>query len=278
MSWKACGYVKELRDGLTITEKFVLLVLAEYHRTDEKLAWPSVDTLASDCLMTERGTRQILQRLQDKGFILRTIGGGRGHMNGYQIAGVDYKNPEPQTLNVQTPFLDSVNETRHSHAVKGERNPAQPCSAIRKEPVLEPVLESNGGTAPPDSQDFHPHQYAAKIIDDLQLAGYPIVNNRQNIEAISGRHAALVRGGISASGAYQKILSKALDDSEAGVLINSFYFLDGQRGTDGNGKQQTSASAQRTLNNRRNLVEAVRRHVGQTARPDGTERENRTHD
>ena len=51
MSWKATAYVKELREGLTVTDKFVLLMLAEYHRTDDKLTWPSASTLALDCLL-----------------------------------------------------------------------------------------------------------------------------------------------------------------------------------------------------------------------------------
>lgn len=136
MSWKASGYVKELRDGLTVTDKFVLLVLAEYHRTDEKLSWPSVATLADDCLMTERGVRQILARLVKNGFIMRSqTGNGRGNISGYKIVGLDIKKGELETVNGCAPFK----ETLHSHAVKGERNPAQPAYRNKEEPVLEPV-------------------------------------------------------------------------------------------------------------------------------------------
>lgn len=136
MSWKASGYVKELREGLSVTEKFVLLILAEYHRTDEKLAWPSVATLAADCLMTERGVQQILARLIEKEFIVRSqTGGGRGHISGYRIVGVDGKKDEQQTPNGHA----GNTETPHSHSVKGERNPAQPTYRNKEEPVLEPV-------------------------------------------------------------------------------------------------------------------------------------------
>lgn len=138
MSWKASGYVKELRQGLTVTEKFVLLTLADYHRTDDKLAWPSVATLAADCLMTERGVQQILARLIENGFIFKTKeGGGRGNVAGYQIAGVDVRKDEPQTPN-------GYAENRVSPqggALKGERNPAQPTSAIRKEPIEPDELD-----------------------------------------------------------------------------------------------------------------------------------------
>lgn len=147
MSWKASGFVKELRDGLTVTEKFVLLVLAEYHRTDEKLAWPSVATLAGDCLMTERGVRQILSRLVENGFLLRSqTGNGRGNISGYQIVGLDVKKEEPETVNSCAPF----NETRHSHAEKGERNPAQPAYRNKEEPVLEPIKQPDTSPSTPE--------------------------------------------------------------------------------------------------------------------------------
>lgn len=128
MSWKASGYVKELRDNLTITEKFVLLVLADYHNTEMASSWPSMPTLASDCLMTERAVQQIVHRLAEKKFICRAIGGGRGRINGYSIAGVDY--PAPTNGVLETPNVQTVLKTPHSQ----RRNPAQPRNAIRKEP------------------------------------------------------------------------------------------------------------------------------------------------
>ncbi len=87
MSWKATGYVKELREGLSVTEKFVLLVLADHHRTDDKGAWPSLRTLASDCLMTERGVQQIIARLVEGEFLEKISGCGRGNVSGYRIIG-----------------------------------------------------------------------------------------------------------------------------------------------------------------------------------------------
>lgn len=134
MSWKASGYVKELRKGLTVTEKFVLLILAEYHSTEHKAAWPSVATLAADCLMTERGVQQILMRLIENKFIVRSKSpGGRGNIGSYQIVGVDVKTPkgEPDSLNSDAGFKD---ETLHSQSIKGERNPAQPTLCNKEEP------------------------------------------------------------------------------------------------------------------------------------------------
>ena len=146
MSWKATGYVKELRDGLSCNEKFVLLLLAEYHRTDEKSAWPSVSTLAKDSLMTDRGVQQILARLEENGFIVKKSGCGRGNVSGYQIVGVDLEKDEPQTSNDGAVFIERTvhrcdvkgEQTLHSHVV----NHAQPASAIRKEPKEPKSRES----------------------------------------------------------------------------------------------------------------------------------------
>lgn len=135
MSWKASGYVKELREDITVTEKFVLLVLAEYHNTEKKAAWPSVATLAADCLMTERGVQQILTRLTQKKFIIRSRSvGGRGNVSAYQIVGVDTPKGEIQTVNGDAGFRE---QNPHSGAEKGERNHAQPTVCNKEEPVLE---------------------------------------------------------------------------------------------------------------------------------------------
>ena len=159
MSWKATAYVKDLREGLSVTDKFVLLILAEYHNTEHKSTWPSIRTLADDCLMTERGVQQIMARLEANGFIKRTAGCGRGNVSGYQIGGVDYKKGEPQTTNVETPFVETSNERVNETSVKGERNPAQPAIPYKErtggtgEPVIEPVSVSLKRFQPPTLEE-----------------------------------------------------------------------------------------------------------------------------
>jgi hypothetical protein len=132
MSWKATAFVKELRRNLTVTEKFVLLILAEYHRTDDKLTWPAVSTLADDCLLTERGVLQILERLEGKGFIVRVRGGGRGNRTSYQIVGVDLKKGAQESVNGCAVNVETLSKTLNVCAV----NPAQPESCNKDERVL----------------------------------------------------------------------------------------------------------------------------------------------
>jgi Helix-turn-helix domain len=112
MSWEATGYVKKIKIGLSVNEKFVLMILADYHRTRERSAWPSSQTLAEDCLMTKRGVQQILARLEENGFIVKTSGCGRGNVNGYKIVGLDVEE-ETSSDNV-------LSEQQSKHKITGD--------------------------------------------------------------------------------------------------------------------------------------------------------------
>jgi Helix-turn-helix domain len=87
MSWKATAFVKDLTTNLSCTEKLVLLVLADYHHTQKKAAWPSIPLLAKECLTTERNLYRILGRLEEKQFITRNVESGK--LSEYRICGLD---------------------------------------------------------------------------------------------------------------------------------------------------------------------------------------------
>jgi Helix-turn-helix domain len=130
MSWKATGYVKDLCDNLTITEKFTLLVLADYHSTDERASWPALDTLAKDCLMNKRSLRRILTRLEEKQFVVRTSGCGRGNVSGYKIVGVDIAKRDTVSPFISVKGDKKGTEKGTLEVIKGD--PAG--TPIRKEP------------------------------------------------------------------------------------------------------------------------------------------------
>ncbi len=129
MSWKGTAFVKEIRSGLTVTEKFVLLMLGEYHHSESRSTWPSIQTIAQDCLMTERAVQGILSRLEQKEFIKRDLGGGRGRTTAYKIVGLDCKKGELETVITGSPINKDIGQ-------KGERNPEpsgnKPCTAMQR--------------------------------------------------------------------------------------------------------------------------------------------------
>lgn len=168
MSWKATAFVKELRANLIVTEKFVLLMLAEYHRTDDKLSWPSIATLSHDCLMEERSIRQILARLEEKRFIRRELGGGRGRITAYQIAGLDYINPASETVNTETVFPETLSETVFPHVV----NPASGTSPYKEALVsldtpVKPSVEKKKACRIPE--EFVPNEDHYQLAKSLAL-------------------------------------------------------------------------------------------------------------
>ena len=76
MSHAATNYVKHLvrapnGEKITASEKAVLGQLADDHREELGVAWPSLRNLAKRCCLSERQTRRIITRLECKGVLRR---------------------------------------------------------------------------------------------------------------------------------------------------------------------------------------------------------------
>jgi hypothetical protein len=70
MSWHATAWVKDLQqcpDGARLSrgQKLLLFVLADYHNTTVKQAWPSVHTIACESLLSMSQTRRDLLYLEE---------------------------------------------------------------------------------------------------------------------------------------------------------------------------------------------------------------------
>jgi hypothetical protein len=182
--------------------------------------------------MTTRGVQQILVRLEEKDFIRRQIGGGRGNVTAYQIVGIDVLKGEPQTANSHSVNVDSVNETLHSHAV----NPAQPCNAIRNEPVLEP----NGETPP----DLEPLQYADGLLERIQLP-----KAFKNKMAVTHSIEILEKSGRSRLASFEFLQAQALDAIARGERVDAFWFDDGKWRGNGKPNRTNTVQVERYNNN-----------------------------
>jgi hypothetical protein len=76
MSHKASAYMRELTKApngefLTRNEKLFGLILADYHQAGTRHTFPSLSTLAADCLMDERSARRVLHSMERKGIVKR---------------------------------------------------------------------------------------------------------------------------------------------------------------------------------------------------------------
>jgi hypothetical protein len=134
VSWKATAYVKGLgRDRVTAAEKLLLFVLADYHNTATKAAWPSLPLLAGEALISRSTARRLLRSLEEKRLLRWEKGIGRGVLSVYRFVEVD-ENEELIKGSILTPFSDGKGSK------KGSKKGVKSAPPIRKEPVLEPVL------------------------------------------------------------------------------------------------------------------------------------------
>lgn len=131
------------------TDKLVLLALADY-ANDAFECWPSIDALAAKCSLKERGTRQIIRRLEAAGWLSVVVGGGRHACNRYTI------NPAPHaplvtdkpgtTCPVQSAERGhSTTERGHSTTLNPAPHAPEPSRTI-KEPAAAAAREQEEPT------------------------------------------------------------------------------------------------------------------------------------
>ena len=85
MSFQATGWAKKTTGHGSQAEKFVLLILADYAHPKTNLCWPTIKTLAEDCMTSERTVKRCLQSLQDRGLITRLSRGNQHQLSYYRI-------------------------------------------------------------------------------------------------------------------------------------------------------------------------------------------------
>ena len=120
MSWKATAHVKELRQApggqnITCTEKLILFVLADCYNEDYHQAWPSVQRLAKDALISERHARRVLRTLEAKGLVQVMKRHGMGHTNAYRFPGYSPDVTEFDTDNMSGLSSSNPGQAKHRH-------------------------------------------------------------------------------------------------------------------------------------------------------------------
>ena len=138
MSWKAAGIVKDINEGISASEKLLLLILADYYNDSTGQCNPAQRTLAKQCLMSPRTLIRALQHLESTGFIKVVRGHGLTHdFNQYDMlcirqsanltlsqsaktaspqsdtSGVKAKVTSPRTKRVATVIKETVIELRN---------------------------------------------------------------------------------------------------------------------------------------------------------------------
>lgn len=156
MSWEACGKVLKI-DCLKSTDKFVLLVLAQYSSSETQSCWASMKSLARDCGCTSNTVRSAIERLIEKKLIKEVIerpGKTTIYVLDYERMDIlKRREPDRRPLQILNP---SNNLTpSKSGGVKGTPDGGRYQGQIEPEP--EPATPSNSEDVPPS--DFEPLQF-----------------------------------------------------------------------------------------------------------------------
>lgn len=88
MSIRYVATVLDHVDGLTATEKLVLVALADYTSDDTRECWPSIATIARRACCDRRTAQRRLKVLEARGLIERAIGGhqyGKNSASRYRL-------------------------------------------------------------------------------------------------------------------------------------------------------------------------------------------------
>lgn len=86
MSWQASAHVAEIVEGISRSEKLVLMVLANRHNPDTGRCDAAVPRIARESLMSVRTCQASLSRLEEKGFV--RIEKRPGFTNQYWLLGL----------------------------------------------------------------------------------------------------------------------------------------------------------------------------------------------
>jgi Helix-turn-helix domain len=117
------------------SERMLLLALADNANDAGGRCFPSVETLARKCCLSERQVQRVLRSLEEGGWILVEFGNGRHVTNQYQIVveKVAYTPPvspvtpwgdEPETVTSATETVTSATEKGDTHVTRTTREPS----------------------------------------------------------------------------------------------------------------------------------------------------------
>jgi hypothetical protein len=163
MSWEASGFVKKMLqcpDGAKLTrgQKCLLLVLADYHDTKRRVAWPGVSALAEESLASLSQTKRDLEYLQEHLVLVRCGKAiGSGNTYSYKFVGLDLALDQARELlskRVQgEPFFYPAQKGSErvqkgfAHAEQKGSERVRPCFGNKEEPEPSTEPENQEGAA-----------------------------------------------------------------------------------------------------------------------------------
>lgn len=159
MSWKASGFVKELIHTpcgrkLLPSEKCILYTLADYYDEEKGAAWPSIERLAKESLLSQRQCSRLIASLEEAGMLL--VERPKNGTNKYRFGRYNGQKP-PDNMSGGEKVTPVMDDTPH-------QTPATkpPDIAMAAKPSL---TASEPESSPPTSEGVKPSRKGKKEPD-----------------------------------------------------------------------------------------------------------------
>ena len=120
------------------SERFVLLALAD-NANDAGVCWPSLDYLQDKCCFSRQGLCNVLDRLEEKGYIVRQRGGGKGNSTTYEIK-LDNLQPLPKSQADKSQVGTGKSQVDTGKSQVGKDKESTGLDGNRHRTVIEPSL------------------------------------------------------------------------------------------------------------------------------------------
>lgn len=136
------------------SNRLVLLAIADNTDDDGDNAYPSVNTLANKCQLSERNTRYILRQLEQSGAIVIDYKGGRKGANVYRVVmKMGQRLPLQNSADEDFEGQPSAQEGQYS-AEMGQPIAPNPSSDPSLEPSIVIAMSSRPRSTKPDSPEL----------------------------------------------------------------------------------------------------------------------------
>jgi hypothetical protein len=142
MSWQAVTWVIENSEA-TLGSRLVLMTIASHANREGLNAFPSIDTIVKETLMSRREVIYAIQSLEEMGELRVKRGIGRGNPNHYEL---------PQVLR----WLEKVQDSHHLESEKGALKMRKGAISARK------------GAISASKQDLNPEESSKSNTERLE--------------------------------------------------------------------------------------------------------------
>lgn len=259
-------------------DRLVLLAIANHCDRYGRDSWPKIETVAVEARCSVREALYAIKALLAAGELAKQAGAGKIGRHAYSLPKMIAAEGDKLARDLATAKeLEGANSAHansaHAKSVNLGATVAPPTCNFRHRYKEEPSLRPNRpGEDPTETPtDLHALQYAARLLEEI---GFP--DDYSNKTTIANAISAEVKKGRSKAAAYELVLAGTRDGQDEGFEINKFFYADAKylpaNRRNSNGQRRTSASQERAVRTKENIIAGVRNELSRRVASGGSER------